>query len=308
MQKKKVTFKHRLEYLFFMAFVLVLKLSPWFLLKFNKRLLAFLGRRVDKRHYTTVKRNLEKAFPENTDEQNEAMRDAVYKHFSSIATEVIYMYVKKHPEKILKPIEVNNIEVIEKALAKNKGALLFSAHFGNWELIPRIVSQRLDLLIASVAREMDNPLVEDLVLRSRKKMGTSVIYNKSAIRTILDLLGQNRIVMLLIDQNTIEREAVFVKFFGHTVSAVPSIARIHLKKGTPLVPMFLHYEKDKIVLDFMDEISFAGSGDMDADTIALTQHCTTLIEDQIRKYPEQWLWFHDRWRTQPTGKGETDET
>lgn len=302
MQKKKIKFRHRIEYLFFMAFVLVVKISPLFLIRFNRAVLGFLLKRVSKRHLAYMKKNLGMAFPRWTPEQVSGHMEAVCRHFAMVFVEIILMFVKRKPDKILKPIEVKNIEAVEKALEKQKGVILFSAHFGNWELVPYILNRRLDLKINSIAREMNNPLIERKVLQFREYMGSEVIYKKNSVRTMLKRFEDNGVVFLLIDQNTIEREAVFVDFFGHPTSAVPSVSQLHLRKDIPVVPLFLHYEEDKIVLEILDEVKLDKStGNREDDTVRLTQQCTALIEEHIRKHPEQWLWFHDRWRTQPSG-------
>lgn len=299
MQKKKTTIKHRFEYLIFIAFIFVVKVSPLFLVRFCKKVLFFLGRHISKRHFRIVQKNLRIAFPQNTEAEKSKLTDAIYRHFSSVFTEIIYMFVKKKPEKILKKIEVNNIEILKKTLGKNKGAIVFSAHLGNWELIPFILSRKLNIKIVSIAREIDNPLVGKVVKQFREQMGSTIIYKKNSIRTILEMLEQNRIVYMLIDQNTIEREAVFVDFFHKKVSAVPSVSKLHLKKDKPVIPLFLHYEKDKIVLDLMEEIYFTPTDNLKNDIKQLTQECTKLIEKNVKRYPEQWFWFHDRWKTRP---------
>jgi KDO2-lipid IV(A) lauroyltransferase len=279
---------------------MMVKVSPLFLINVNKRLLVFFFRHIGKRYLGVVEKNLKIAFPHHSEDEHSTLRDNIYRHFSSVFIEIIYLFSKRKPEKILKKIEVNNIEILKKALEKKKGVILFSAHFGNWELIPYILRKHVNTKIFSIAREMDNPLVEKLVKRFREQMGSTVIYKENAIRTVLKMLEKNCIVCLLIDQNTIEREAVFVDFFGKKVSAVPSVSQLHLKKGKPVIPIFLHYETDKIVFELLEEIHFTGTGNLRNDIIQITQHCTTLIEENVRKYPEQWFWFHNRWKTRPT--------
>lgn len=304
MQKKKTTFKHRIEYLLFAAFIFLVKVSPLFLAKFNKRMLNRLGRRLSKKHFHIVEKNLKIAFPDNSPEQTAMLRDAVYHHFSSIFVEIIYMFVKKNPEKILKRIDVHNIEVLGKALEKKKGVILFSAHFGNWELAPLLLSRYLNMPIGSIAREMDNPLVESVVKKFREHMGSTIIYKHNAARTMLKMLDANRVIFLLIDQNTIDREAVFVDFFGQRVGAVPSVSQLYLKKDIPVIPLFLHYEEDRIVLELLDELQFDRTGDHKNDVRGVTQLCMNIIEENIRKNPEQWFWFHDRWKNREKNKKE----
>lgn len=299
MQKKKITCKHRLEYSLFIVFVLVVKVSPLFLVKFNRKMLRFLFGKLSKRHPGIVKKNLKIAFPGASEEEISKRIEAIYRHFSAIFIEIVYIFVKKRPEKILKKIEIIHMEFLRRALEKKKGVVLFSAHFGNWELVPFILSRELKQKINSIARRMDNPLVEKKVRQFRDFMGSAVIDKKNAIRTILNRLKKNGIVYLLIDQNTIEREAVFVDFFGEKVSAVTSVSQLYLRRDVPVVPLFLHYEKDKIVLEFFEEISFTGTGTREEDIKQLTQRCTSMIEDKVKQYPEQWFWFHNRWKTRP---------
>lgn len=299
MQQKKITFKHRVEYIFFLAFIYVVKASPLFMAQVNKKILAFLGRQISKRYRGVVEKNLQIAFPHHSGAENSQLEDAVYKHFASIFVEIVYMFVKKNPGRILKKIEVRNLGALEKALEKKKGVILFSGHFGNWELVPFILSRQLHTTIISIAREMNNPLVEKLVKRFRERMGSTVIYKKNSLRTILKMLEQNRVVYLLIDQNTIGREAVFVDFFGRQVGAVPSVSQLYLKKNIPVIPLFLHYESDKIVLELLEEIDFKGAGNPESDIKQLTQECAGIIEENVKKYPEQWFWFHNRWKTRP---------
>lgn len=299
MQENRITFKHRVEYILFLAFIYLVKVSPLFLVPANKKILAFLGRQISKRYLGVVEKNLQIAFPNQTETGHSQLKNAVYTHFASIFIDIVYMFVKRKPGKILKKIEVRNFQVLEKNLEKKRGVILFSGHFGNWELVPFILSRQLNTTIISIAREMNNPLVEKLVKRFREQMGSTVIYKKNSLRTILKMLEQNRVVYLLIDQNTIGREAVFVDFFGREVGAVTSVSQLYLKKNVPVIPLFLHYEKDKIVLELLAEIDFKGSDNPENDIKQLTQECNRIIEENIKKYPEQWFWFHNRWKTSP---------
>lgn len=246
-------------------------------------------------------RNLKIAFPDYTPEEFSTLTQAISQHFSSVFIEIITIFVKKQPEKIFENVEIYHLEFLERALEKEKGVILFSAHFGNWELIPLILSKKLNQKINSVARKMNNPLVERKVKQFREYMGSELIYKQNSIRTIIKRLEKNEIVYLLIDQNTIAREGVFVDFFGKTASTVPSVSQLHIKRAVPIIPVFLHYENNKIILEFMEEINAAsaGTGNQKDDIRQLTQGCTSIIEEKIKQHPEQWFWFHNRWKTRP---------
>jgi len=293
----KVKPRHRFEYAVFSAFTLLLRLSPFLKSRTRGSLLALLFRKLSKRYDRLVKHNLGLAFKEAADKDIVALQKRVYRHFARVFLELMFVFVKRKPGKILPEIEVKNIGHIVNARQKNKGVIIFSAHFGNWELIPYILSRQLNLKIASIAREMDNPLIEQRVQDFREFMGSRVINKKNSIRTILNTLADNQVALFLIDQHTIAREAVFVDFFAERVRAVPSVAGLHIKWQIPLVPLFVHYEQDKVVLEILPEIRFQGSGDQKADIRELTQQCTGIIENEIRKYPHQWFWFHNRFKT-----------
>lgn len=296
MTKKKVTFRHRAEYVFFVAFVLLIKFSPLFLLRFNGKILRFIFDRIGKRYHRVVDKNLGIAFPGLAPEDARRLKEEIYRHYSNIMVEDIYLFVKQKPPKTSRRLEVVNLRFLEDALKKERGVILFSAHFGNWELVPYILSRELNTTVNSIARKMNNPLVENKVKKFREYMGSSVIYKKNAVRTMINRFNANGIVFLLVDQHTIPQEGVKVNFFDKEVIAVPTVAQLHIRKGIPAVPVFLHYEDDRIVLELEEEVDFNGSGDRDTDIRQLTQQCITVIEEKVRQYPEQWFWFHDRWK------------
>ena len=295
-EKKQTKLRHKIEYLAFMIFIMMVKISPLFLSGLNRKMICFLFKKTNKKYYRLVTENLKIAFPDASDAKIAKLRDKVYRHFSTIFIEIINMFVKKNPEKIVKNITVNNIGNLEKALEKKAGVIIFTAHFGNWELVPYILNREMNRHIFGIARHMDNPLVEKLVKKSREFMGLKVIYKDNAVKAILSALKNNQIIYFLIDQNAIAREAVPIDFFGKQVNAVTSVSRLHVKKGVPIVPLFLHYEKDRIVLNILEEIRFAGTGDEQKDIKNLTIQCNGLIEEQVKQYPEQWFWFHNRWK------------
>lgn len=296
MTKKKVTFRHRAEYVLFVAFVMLIKVSPLFLLRFNGKILRFAFDRIGKRYHRVVEKNLAIAFPNLDPEETRRLKDRIYRHYSNIMVEDIYLFVKQKPPKTSRRIEVKNLRVLEEALKKERGVIIFSAHFGNWELVPYILSRELDTTVNSIARKMNNPLVENKVKKFREYMGSSVIYKKNAVRSMINRFNANGIVFLLVDQHTIPQEGVKVTFFDREVIAVPTVAQLHIRKGIPAIPVFLHYEEDKIVLELLEEVDSPGSGDRGADVQQLTQQCLAAIEEKVRQYPEQWFWFHDRWK------------
>ncbi len=301
MPKKKGSFKHRLEHALFSAFITISKYSPAWGLRAEVSILIFFFKRISRKHTRLIARNLAAAFPENKPLFYRGLQNRIYRHFGRLFVEITRTFARRQPQAILARSRILHPEYIEQALQKKRGLLIFSAHFGNWEWLPLLLHTRFQKDIYSVARPMDNPLIENKVKNFRETMGSKVIYKRNSLRNILTKLASNEMVCLLIDQNAVPREGVFVEFFGQQACTITTVAQLYLKKSIPVIPAFVHYEGPEIVLEILPEIGLARSGSENDDLLALTQHMTGLIEAQIRKFPEQWLWFHDRWKTRPKG-------
>jgi KDO2-lipid IV(A) lauroyltransferase len=299
--RKKVSFKHYLEYALFAAFLLISKYSPDWSVRAEVKLLIFFLKKGSRKHSRLIARNLTQAFPAAAPGFVDDLQDKIYNHFGRLFVEISRTFARRKPESILARSRILHPEVLERALQKKRGVLIFSAHFGNWEWLPLILHTRLHKDIHSIARPMDNPLIEKKVRKFRETMGSKIIYKQRSLRTILNRLASNEIICLLIDQNAVPREGVFVDFFGQKASAITTVAQLYLKKNVPVVPVFLHYEGQDIILEVLPEINFTAGADEHDNLVALTQQMNGLIEAQIRRFPEQWLWFHDRWKTKPQG-------
>ncbi len=304
MPKKKDSFKLRLEYGLFSGLVFLVKHTPGFLLRLEKKALVFLLKIGSPRHSRLITRNLALAFPDSPSAQQSSLKKNIYNYFGSVFMEFLRTFARKDLRAILARARVNHIEVLERALGKKKGVIVFSAHFGSWEWVPLLLRDRLEKDTHIVTRPMDNPLIENKVREFREAMGSRVIYKQGSLRTILKLLKDNGIVCLMIDQNTVEREGIFVDFFGRKAAANTTVSQLYLKKGIPLVPVFLHNEGEEIILDILPEIDYAARIGEPAALAELTQQLTWLVESQVRKFPEQWFWFHNRWKTKPQGEAQ----
>jgi KDO2-lipid IV(A) lauroyltransferase len=301
MPQKKVSFKHHLEYAFFTALIFIIKYSPAWILPAEKKSMIFLLKKSSRKHARQITRNLVNAFPTTTPGFLAGLKKNIYNHFGNIFVEILRTFSRRNPQAILARSRIVHPEVLEQALQKKRGLIIFSAHFGNWEWLPLILHTHLQKDIHSIARPLDNALIEKKLREFREAMGAKIIYKQGSLRTILTHLASNEIVCLLIDQNTVPREGIFVDFFAQKASANTMVAQLYLKKNIPVVPVFLHYEGQEIILEVLPEINYPGRDNGHDDLLALTQQMTGLIETQIRKFPEQWLWFHDRWKTKPQG-------
>lgn len=202
-------------------------------------------------------------------------------------------------ENIREFITIEGLENFESAHKEGRGVILLTGHFGNWELLGIAISL-IGYPFHVVVRPLDNRLLDKRVNELRSIGGNKVIYKKNALSESLRLLKKRELVGFLIDQNTSREEGVFVDFFGKRAATNRGLALIALKSGVPVIPVFIIREGSvyhKVIFEKAVEVT--RSGDMSDDITKNTQRFTKIIESYIIKYPDQWLWVHDRWKTRP---------
>lgn len=194
-------------------------------------------------------------------------------------------------------IRYEGLEHYAAAKAKGKGILVATAHLGNWELSAfahALMTEPMHVMV----RPLDNPLIDRMVERRRQMSGNRLLLKKDAALPVVRALKQNEAVGILIDQNAAPEEGVFVDFFGKKACAGSAFAKLAARTGAAVIPGFALWEQseNKYVLRFFPELTM--TGDPQADTQAIH----TEFERIIRKYPDQWMWIHRRWKTRPTGE------
>lgn len=195
-------------------------------------------------------------------------------------------------------IRYEGLEHFEEAKRRGHGVLFATAHFGNWEL-SAFAHGLLTEPMNVVVRPLDNPAVDALVETRRQLSGNRLIQKKDAARGILRALAANEAVGILIDQNSSLAEGVFVDFFGVPACANAAFAKIAARSGAAVIPGFAVWEaaERRYVLRFFPPLEITG------DATADTQRLHSLLEQVIRRNPDQWLWIHRRWKTRPPGEG-----
>jgi KDO2-lipid IV(A) lauroyltransferase len=285
-------------YAAYKALTLVFSLLPRRLCLAAGRSIGLLAFCLDRKHRAVALGNLTIAFgKERPPSELAALAKKAFKRLGSDFADILKVSGYSR-EKVLRLIMIEGRNNIENALAQDKGVLLFSAHFGNWEFAPASLTEIGTLWV--VARALDNPFLEKELGRMRMKLGAGIINKFGAARPILQALGRNEIVAILIDQNVLRSQAVFVDFFGKAAATTPSLAAFHLKTGAPLVPIFVHPGRSgRYIVKIREPLSVPSSGSMEEDVLKITQLCTKIIEREIRQNPELWFWVHKRWNTRP---------
>lgn len=201
-------------------------------------------------------------------------------------------------EMILSKVNFEGEEYLQKALELNKGVIVLSAHFGNWEMLGAALVARGYPL--TVVRRDQEGLLNDVIQKQRDKKGIKTVpRDKPLYKHLVSLLGGNELVALIADQNAGD-DGVFVNFFGRPASTFKGPALFALKTGAPIIPIFMvrdGYMKHRIICK--PPISMAPCDDPAQDMVNITQSCAGAIEDMIRERPEQWMWQPKRWKSQP---------
>lgn len=240
--------------------------------------------------------NLRRAFPEKSGEEILRIVQGVYRNIGIVAAE-FFDIPRLTKENILARVETEGVENCEKALAKGRGLLLFSAHFGNWELEAAAAALLIKPAVV-IYRPLDSPLLDHLVLRVRSATGNIPLVKDHAMRPMIRALKQNGILGILIDQNMAWYEGVFVDYFGRPACTTDGLALLAMHTEAPVLPAYMVRLPDgRYRLVFGPEVEVIRTGDRDADTLANTQRFTKVIEQIVRRYPDQWLWIHQRWKT-----------
>jgi len=294
----RASFKNRLEYSAYYGMKIFLNILPRKTLFFIGRFLGNMLFTLDKKHRQLAYSNLKTAFGDQYGPQKrQRIIKSAFIHFCTIFLDFIKIS-GFNTKQIDRLISEEGTEVLKKQLLKKRGLLIFTAHFGFWEIAAHILSKHAKLNV--IARPLDNPLLEKELSRFRACLGSHVIYKKMAAKEVLRALSKNEMVAVLIDQNVLRREGVFIKFFGKDASTTPSLAAFFLRAKSPIIPIFCYPTPEYgYHLKIMEPPQIKCSGDFNKDMRNITQICTNIIEREIRKHPHLWLWFHDRWRSQP---------
>lgn len=295
---------HRLELIGFRA---VLGLISWIPRRIAFRLGAWLGDLLyllHRRARRVALFNLRLAFPDRSPDEHRAILRESIRNLGRTVVEICHM-PELTPETIGRYVSIEDRELWEGlfATAAARGVVVLTGHFGNFELLA-YAHGLLGRPITLVHRPMNNALVDRAITDLRALAGTVSLPKKSAAKAALRALHRHQIVAIPADQNQTRRYGVFVDFFGLPACTTPGPARLAMLSGAAVIPVFLLREgaSDRHRVIVLPQIELVRSGDRDADVIANTQRCTAVIEDLLRRHPEQWIWFHKRWNTRRKGE------
>lgn len=247
-------------------------------------------------------RNLELAFPDmSVAERRETLRRSMVGLGRQLGE--FSQFPRATPESLRDLVEYDGIEILHEAQRRGRGVIFLTCHLGAWEVLS-FAHSALYNPISFMVRRLDNPRVEELIDRVRTRFGNRSIDKKMAARSALKLLRDGGTLGILADLNTQPHEGVFVPFFDHLACTTSGIAVLALRTDASVIPVVApwHEERGRYVFHGSPIVELVRTGDHERDVEINTARFTAAIEEQIRNYPDQWLWIHKRWKTRPAGE------
>lgn len=251
--------------------------------------------------------NIKRAFGESLSDVQIAL--LTREVFANLGRTVIELsrYRRLGREGVAALADPDGLDVIRRALDQGRGAILSTAHFGNWELLAALIAVN-GIPIDAVAFTQHNPKVNELVIDLRRFIGINILEVPANPRQVFRSLQANRLVLMAADQHA-SAETLIMDFLGRPAAIARGPALFALRCNCPMIPMLLRRERyDRHVLLTGDTILPPGSGDEDADVQTMTTAYLRFLEDNIRRWPDQWMWTHNRWKLKPAETSPDGET
>jgi KDO2-lipid IV(A) lauroyltransferase len=295
--------RQRLIYWLLVATLHVFSLIPDFILRPIGALGGLIGFKLDGRHVRIGMKNLDIAFPEKSPAERRRILRASYVNLGRAGAEYVRLggFFRA---RLVRRVRYENLEYWNQVADRypGKGLLVMSAHFGNFELIA--AAHAMHGYQISLVHHMQSFMPgEAMVTFVRERAGVELIRKHSAARAVLRALKAGDLIAIPFDQNAKRSEAVFVPFFGELAATTSGLARLAMISGAPVVPAFIVRDPNHRThrIEIMEEVSVQRTGDIDADVLENTRRFVKAVEDVVRRYPEQFLWTHRRFRTRPRG-------
>ena len=240
--------------------------------------------------------HLAQCFPDMAPAARRAIRRRMFANLGMNAAEML-RWMGGAGGELERRVQAEGLEHLESARARGRGVVVLTAHVGNWDLMGLWAASRFPLTI--ISKEIRNAAVNRFWMEKRASAGLHIVLARRSYRDCLAALKKGGLLGFILDQNMIRTEGIFVQFFGRPACTTPGLAMLAAHAGAPIVPVFMLREPDGthrvVILPAMEP-----PRDRTPEALAAaTQTCTDLIERVVREHPDQWIWMHRRWRTQP---------
>ncbi len=248
------------------------------------------------RHKNTALKNLRFAYgDEKSESEIRQIAKSVFRNLGESFFEVLCI-LKFTPQNIDKYIKIDGRERIEKVLSQRRGFIVLSSHFGNWELLAGYFGLK-GYPVTVLARRLRFEKYDKFINALRKRMKVNVIMRDESAKVILRMLKEGKPIAIMPDQDIDSIEGVFVDFFGHPAYTPTAPVALALATAVPIIPMFIVRERAGHRIYVEEPLELEITGNKDLDIKVNTEKWSKVVELYIRRYPSQWVWMHNRWKT-----------
>jgi KDO2-lipid IV(A) lauroyltransferase len=286
---------HRLEYILFQLLGKIFSLFGFKRIKKTSKIIAFIGYSLLRIRKKVVFENLQTAFPNLS---NSEIKKLAFRNYQSIAItflEIINLN-RMTKEGIKKHFLDSGFESIFKKFSEDKGLILLTAHFGNWEIGALATGIHLNEPIHVLVKKQKNRYVSEWLTFFRERFGNVQITLGASVRELYKAIKQRKIVGIVGDQRG-KRDGVKVKFFGKDTYTFPGTAAIALRTKCHVMVMLCARQPDGKYIGEMEELRYDDiEGDEEVKIKEFNQRYMNILESAIRKYPDQWFWMHNIWK------------
>ena len=290
MAKRKKQLTNYVEYGLFRALIWKLKLLPY---AWSRKLLLGLfcliaykiGIRKQVAHT-----QLQKVFPQLDQRSRNLIIRKMYRGMALSAAEEYLL----DDSKLISESKIKGLEHWQKALELGHGAILGTAHFGNWEAARILPAKGIPLSV--ITKRQRNILFDAYTNRIRTRHGLHVLDMRRGLRDIIQHLKQNEMVAILADQNAGKQGLIF-DFMGYPASHWIGVAKISLRYKVPIIPGFALRSPDEHIVFCLEPMIYHPElEDTDENYELILRELDKVLIKYIEQYPEQWFWVHKRWK------------
>jgi len=259
---------------------------------------------IDRKHRRIARINLAIAFPEMADREARRIVRRCYRQMGTSAAEFIHIprmddaYIREH-------FRIEGTEFLRESMGRRgMPAMVVTGHFGNWELLSHVYGKVI-APAAFIVRPLKSPILDDIVTERRECIGNTVIRKEDSAKEVMKVLRKRILVGILIDQNVDRHKGVLVDFFTRKAYTPFGIARLALAMRAAVHPGFIFRDPSRKfhhVLRFGPPVEIDYDAPREDEVPRVTRRCNEQLEKAIREAPDQWMWFHRRWKTRPQGE------
>jgi KDO2-lipid IV(A) lauroyltransferase len=250
----------------------------------------------------TGRRNLDIAFPDLDAKQKQLLLRGTFDSLGRLLG-MFSQLPAITADELRQIVRCEGLDHLRVAQAGGSGVIVFTAHLGAWELTSFTVGALVNPF-SFLVRRLDNELIEGLIDKVRQRFGNRTLDKNAVSREALRQLKEGGMLGMLPDVNVLARDGVFVDFFGTPASTTSMLAKLSLRTGAPVIPVYAPWDEQRqqYRLEIEPPLVFERTGDETQDVHNLTAALMASVENVVRRYPEQWLWIHRRWKTRPPGE------